>query len=475
MEATGNFRLGALEVSSQARTVSLGQQNIELPWRCFEALLVLIEADGQVAERDVFFQRLWPNISVEESNLNQSIARLRKELDEAGDLIETVPRRGYRLLIRPERVSGNAAQPVLPAPSVGPGGHRSWLKPLSIAAAVTGVFLAAALLLAWPARSKHREALALTAEGFRLVRDNRIPQVGQAISLFSRALELDPKLALGYAGLAEAMARSVDGSRIHAKKMAERSLEMDPQCADCQGIAGWILLTNEWKFADALRYLQAAAREKPGDARIQLWNAQATACSGKLDLALRQIDQAIALNPTNAPAVAMRAGILYFMGRYDESITAGRLALGLRSEYTGAYDWIYRSAMASGRIDEAMATRAALMASFNGMSFDARQESERRWNTAYQRGGMQSLVPELLKDSSGSLARLQQVYDRASLRMWVGDPQGALDELEHVFEFRPFHCVYLGVDPVFATIRGDPRFRRIRAKIGLDQILIARN
>jgi len=88
---------------------------------------------------------------------------------------------------------------------------------------------------------------------------------------------------------------------------------------------------------------------------------------------------------------------------------------------------------------------------------------------------MQSLVPELLKDSSGSLARLQQVYDRASLRMWVGDPQGALDELEHVFEFRPFHCVYLGVDPVFATIRGDPRFRRIRAKIGLDQILIARN
>jgi DNA-binding winged helix-turn-helix (wHTH) protein len=470
---TGNYRLGALKISPKDRVVSLGDQKIDLPWRCFEALLVLIEADGQVVERQVFFQRLWPNATVEESNLNQAIARLRKELGTAGDIIETVPRRGYRLLVRPERVTAGTAHPELPIAVTHPSEHpRSWRGWVNIAAAMTIPCLAA-VLLAWPAWSKHRQALALVDEGFRLVRENRTAQVGQARTFFTRALDLDPKLALGYAGLAEAMARSVDGSRIHAKAMADRSLQIDPQCAACQGIAGWILLTDEWQFARGFRYLESAARRQPSDPTIQLWYAQATACSGRLDQALRQIDKTVALNPTDAGAHAMRAGILYFMRRYDESIVAARLALGLRAGYTGATDWIYRSGMACGLIEEALAARAALIASFSGLSFDGRQDLERRWNEAYRSGGLKNLVGELLKDSSVGLAHTQQVYDRATLRMWAGDSQGALDELEHVFEFHPFHCIYLGVDPAFAPVRDDPRFRRILTRIGIDQILIA--
>ena len=468
--AEGTVLLGKFKVCPASREVLLEDRRIDLPWRCFEALLVLMESGGEVVERETFFRRLWPNTTVEESNLNQAIARLRKELGDQGDIIETVPRRGYRLLILPVMITspnGNASpsHESIPRPP-----WRRRLLVFSILVLAVGI---PAVIFGGPRWSKHRQAVGLVEEGFHLVRENRTAQLAEAVSRFSRAVELEPNLALGYAGLAEAMARSVNGSRSHAREMAERSLRIDPRCAECRAIAGWILMVYEWQFADALQNLQTAARQKPDDARIQLWNAQALACSGRLDQALHQIDHAISLNPTDAAPVAMRAGILYFMRRYEESMRAAQLALGLHAGYTSANDWIYRSGIAAGRIEEALEAKASLTAAFTGMSVDLREQREQRWNEAYRSGGIEPLVREFLDETSQGLALVENRYDRAALRMRIGDTQGALDELEQVFEWRPFHCIYMGVDPAFEGIRDEPRFRKVLARIGLDRILIS--
>lgn len=65
---------------------------------------MLIEADGEVVGRAVLFRRVWPNVAVEENSLNQAISRLRKELGEtgAGGIVEAVPRRVYRVTLKPE-------------------------------------------------------------------------------------------------------------------------------------------------------------------------------------------------------------------------------------------------------------------------------------------------------------------------------------------------------------------------------------
>jgi hypothetical protein len=167
----------------------------------------------------------------------------------------------------------------------------------------------------------------------------------------------------------------------------------------------------------------------------------------------------------------MKAGILYLMGRYNDSIVTGRLALGLSPGHTGALDWIYRSGMAAGRVEEALAARGALMASFYGMSPDWRDQQERGWNAAYQAGGTAGLVEHLLATTATGLARKGQCYDRASLRAWAGDAAGAIAELEQgIFDVRPYHTIYLGVDPIFASFRQDPKFRAVLARVGLDRI-----
>ena len=67
--------------------------------KVFETLLILIENNGRIVEKEEMMTRLWPDSFVEESNLTFNIQQLRKALgDNARDpvYIETVARRGYR-------------------------------------------------------------------------------------------------------------------------------------------------------------------------------------------------------------------------------------------------------------------------------------------------------------------------------------------------------------------------------------------
>src|SRR5262249_35945844 len=148
------------------------------------------------------------------------------------------------------------------------------------------------------------------------------------------------------------------------------------------------------------------------------------------------------------PAVlTMRAGILYLSGRYQPSIAAGREALGLKPDYSAAYDWIYRSSLRLHHIEEALAAKAASNAAFVGLSPDSRFEMERQWTGAYLEGGMRKLVEVLLAQNSSKPALDHLRYERATWKMLVDDRVGALDELEPLFDFRPFDAIYVGVDP----------------------------
>jgi DNA-binding winged helix-turn-helix (wHTH) protein len=111
-DAADIVRVGAYRVRMSTREVLRGEHRLRISWRSFEALRILIEAGGEVVERDTSFAQLWPGVMVGESSLNQCIAKLRKELGEPpeGRLIATVARRGYRPTERPEIVAAAVEQ-----------------------------------------------------------------------------------------------------------------------------------------------------------------------------------------------------------------------------------------------------------------------------------------------------------------------------------------------------------------------------
>src|SRR5215216_6438528 len=110
----GPFRLDATE-----RLLLRGEQHIPITPKAFETLLVLVENGGHVIDKDELIKKVWPNTFVEEVNLAKNVSHLRKILagEQAGQFIETIPKRGYRFVAGVKEVWEENIVP--PAPEAG--------------------------------------------------------------------------------------------------------------------------------------------------------------------------------------------------------------------------------------------------------------------------------------------------------------------------------------------------------------------
>ena len=105
------YRFGHFLVDTNRRTLLSGDVVTPIGEKLFRILLLLLEADGDVVDKQTFFTRVWPSDESNESNLTQHIFLLRQALGEnARDhaFIVTVSGKGYRLAAPVERKSGLA-------------------------------------------------------------------------------------------------------------------------------------------------------------------------------------------------------------------------------------------------------------------------------------------------------------------------------------------------------------------------------
>ena len=103
------LRLGVYIVDLRVGEIRGGKGAVVLPEQPFQILRMLIEAGGELVSRDQIQKKLWPNDTVVEfdHSINAAVNKLRQALgDSAGapQYIETIPRRGYRLLVAVEPV-----------------------------------------------------------------------------------------------------------------------------------------------------------------------------------------------------------------------------------------------------------------------------------------------------------------------------------------------------------------------------------
>src|ERR1700683_3033062 len=96
------YELGPFRISAGERVLRREDQIVPLTPRCFDTLLVLARHGGSVVEKQRLMREVWPDSFVDESHLFQNIFFLRKTLGETPEgakYIETIPKRGYRLVV----------------------------------------------------------------------------------------------------------------------------------------------------------------------------------------------------------------------------------------------------------------------------------------------------------------------------------------------------------------------------------------
>ncbi len=118
-------------------------RNIVLKSKAFDTLSVLAAEPGKIISKQHLMDRVWPDVTVEENNLNQTISMLRRALDDSRDtprFIQTVPRQGYlfmpqvRQIDRPAAVGAEHAPGASPTPRQTSSGHQ----PASLFSRLTG-------------------------------------------------------------------------------------------------------------------------------------------------------------------------------------------------------------------------------------------------------------------------------------------------------------------------------------------------
>jgi DNA-binding winged helix-turn-helix (wHTH) protein/Tol biopolymer transport system component len=102
-ESERTVRFGKFELDLRTRELHNNGRKLTLQEQPFQILAALLERPGQLVTRDELTKRLWPSDTFVdfEHSLNKAVNRLREALEDSAEhprFIETLPRRGYRLI-----------------------------------------------------------------------------------------------------------------------------------------------------------------------------------------------------------------------------------------------------------------------------------------------------------------------------------------------------------------------------------------
>jgi DNA-binding winged helix-turn-helix (wHTH) protein len=153
-------RFGPFQVDQQRQEVTKNGSRLKLQGKVYQVLVALLDKPGEVVTREELRQRLWPadtHVNYD-ANVNTTVNKLRQVLGDSTDkplYIETIPRKGYCLLVAaeasevpsgplaPKAVTENASVPAAPAPTnEAPAARSGFWIPIG----VVGLILAGMLL-----------------------------------------------------------------------------------------------------------------------------------------------------------------------------------------------------------------------------------------------------------------------------------------------------------------------------------------
>src|SRR4030095_10762286 len=120
-ESSSSYAFGPFLLSPVNRLLLRKGKRVSLTPKTFDTLLLLVEGRGDLLLKEQLMNALWPDTFVEEANLAQHIAMLRKSLGDGinGErYIETVPKRGYRFSAQVTIVESGSTQVKVPRPSL---------------------------------------------------------------------------------------------------------------------------------------------------------------------------------------------------------------------------------------------------------------------------------------------------------------------------------------------------------------------
>jgi TolB-like protein len=293
--------------------------------------------------------------------------------------------------------------------------------------------------------------------------------IPKAIGFYEQAIARDPNYALAYAGLASAhiLAPFYVGadrreSSAKAKEAALTALRLDPNLAEAHTALGKVFFFGEIDLAGAMREYKRAIELKPNDADAHHWYGNDTlAALGQFEEAIVEGKRSVELDPLSVVINADLGVTLFYAHRYEESEKQLRKTLEIDPTSFYTHYNLGIALQAAGDLSGAIAEYEK-----------AKQLGDNTYvSTLYAQAkalaGDKDAAQRMLSDLD-KISRQREVvgYLRALLYLSLNNKDEALRWLDQGFKERDGSNIStITVDPLFASLHGDPRFEALVQKV----------
>ncbi|MFC3194521.1 tetratricopeptide repeat protein [Marinicella sediminis] len=268
----------------------------------------------------------------------------------------------------------------------------------------------------------------------------------QALSLFQKATELDAEYALAYVGQADAWSLLNDYSDVtraemlaNAEPLIDQALQLDPSLAEAHTSRA-NYLAEQGDLEGAQNAFQHALELNPNYPTAYHWYGNLLSRLGNKEQALDMYRQAVNLDPISPVIQSNIASILSEQGRHKDALAQYDRIIELVPDYPGAAGGKAAVYSNQGELDEAIRwQRIAIKKDPGNVSRKAELAS------MYVDLGLteqaQSTIDEIRLQSPGYE---KLIYVQASLDMYQGQYQNAVDRFAAAWQRNPDNKNYLG-------------------------------
>jgi len=293
-------------------------------------------------------------------------------------------------------------------------------------------------------------------------------ETDQARAAFERAVQLDPKFALAWAGLAQthvwdcnyATEGGQKGFNDHlaaARDAVERTLTIEPDLPEALFAQATIETNFDYNWKGAAEILQKALALAPQDPAVLMEAGNLAQARGEIPQAIIFFRRAVALDPVNAQARAFLANGLSVAGKQEESRAEYGRVVELNPSAPNSQAGMGLTYLPEGKFEEA--TTAA-------------QKDAADWArllvVSCARWGQKRVA-----ESNAALAELIEVasetgaYQIAEVYGYRNDSDRAFEWLERAYRQRDAGLAALRADILLKNLHDDPRWELFLRKVGL--------